>query len=420
MVVEYTEEQKQAYIEIFRKTMEIYVGTKHGDHYSCPVGCKYCCENPLPDLYNKQRMFPYIGPESFKECVMKAKELGFYKSWWKGTKELQAYKRIIYFGSRLDEVALHPNYLDYLELMYKLFGNLYYIYTVTTGAPWNDEQIDRYCSLVNAQGAKKMTCQTVLSLDEDTRKSFFKMTGGDNIRKLLSKTDYSSGVVNTLLNPITPSFDVYHSDSDQLLNKYGVRILVVKPVYYNKFNGPEVKAMSEKSIKDFRKYLDIAVNNNKVARAMIKFVPYTMKEYFEISKDPKYKDCVCNIMFYREYKAKIFKYLDTIRNKRVLFCSSGFGYGVWKPIITKEFNNVTVMNTKNYFYGGNINCAGLLTFSDILENIKQQKIDMSKIDTLILCDRMVYTFKSEKGIDYTGENVEILHKELGNKEIVFL
>lgn len=74
----------------------------------------------------------------------------------------------------------------------------------------------------------------------------------------------------------------------------------------------------------------------------------------------------------------------------------------------ERVNNLTMMPGQNYFFGGNVCIAGLLTFSDILESLKRSDISQ-KPDALFISSSMI----SRGGYDLQGYHYQDLATLLG-------
>lgn len=382
------------YIDFVKKSSEFPIGMSK---VKCAVGCAYCCENFLPDHLKDEDFKKRIDKEEFKRILSQLKKESFTP------------RRYVYFGSRWCDIFMNTDSLDCMEILRKTYTKPIFL-MVSTCVMLNEGNVDRLIKFLNENENIWFLFSVLLPL-KDEREEFFEIPNTDLIYYLLKNIDHRKNKVD-IYDCTYSTPDNFAKGVEMLVNKYKVRKVTAKAMFYLRYHNERMKEISLNSVSIYKDSLK-AIEKYK-DKVIINPTPGSYEDFFNIGFKNETVDARVSLL---NRKTSYYKNLASVKfkNKKILFCSPEILYEYWVKKFEK-ISNVKVVLIKNYTFGGNIWASGLLMFDDIIKNIKDLDLDY---DLMFLPQEMVNYHRTQK--DYYGNDVSILKKEL-NKEfsVMFL
>jgi len=343
-------------------------GRTSGEHY-CPVNCVFCiCDGDNPGIDSK---IPFIEMDELKE----------------GLKFVDWNNKDVYLGDGITKLSAeafaHPKIYDILEYTCRNLPD-HRITIMTTGILIKEDKIDFLNSLKNLN-----ISISVNTLQEEERKKIMPHPETEKVRILLR---HLKRVTVQLLDMGDNNILQADINEIQCLNRE-IKTVQLRRIEHSKFHTEEVIALSKKSINNYDNavmYLQEHCPNSTYWDPYLKYDLYNAKRM--------------SIVY--SYLSNICDFLSKNRNRNYLFCAAESSYNLWK-VWLNGFKNVKTILVKNNTYGGSITVAGLLTFDDMTQAVKQ--FDTTNIQTILLPKVML----NKSFSDLNGKTIVEFEKEIG-------
>lgn len=395
-IEKYSKEDLDLIISRLKESGQFHLGSHscNGESF-CPVKCWYCYENTLPNDMKMERHLNLITKEDFMACVEAMKHKMYNDNVWG-----------LYIGSKFCDTFLHPDALEFMYILRKTFpANI--VNLVSTCVFLNMKKAEQFVKFINNNVRLRFRF-SVLTLVDEVREWFFGIPNTKVIRYILENLNYSKvNIIDPCINHITTLED-FEKSVHQLVHKYKVGEMTIRFVHASKYANEGLKEMANKSQNDFEEIVRIGKKYVGLG-TKIRHERLSDKHYFideKLDYYPEFREMRFKNVEARKFSARIFA--KTNKNKKIIFCSSEAFYNYWKDQFD-EVDNIEVIKIKNYYWGGTYKCAGLISWYDIEQNIKEKKI--TDFDTLLLPKEM--NFYYGKGKDYQYMDKSYLVEKLG-------
>ena len=309
----------------------------------CPVDCRFCiCK---ANEYAKVRdKIPFVSEEEF--------EMGLKFVSSKNGKK-------VFFGDGNHvlsaEPFAHPEAYRFLERAATMFPE-FTIMINTSGVLLDSRKIEFLNQFNNLDIVIHMG-----TLDPEKRQKLMRGKGSvehfltlrKNLRNLTGIKLYSLEDEDHIKRDIEKLDRAKPLDVDKLN-------ITVSRLEFTRYHSSDIKEEAQKSISCFGPSLRYVYWNCPSAGA---FIP-TFEEAEEVPM-PHSNNWYRDLIYVKDFAAR--------RREKMALCTSEGSYSFWEKHLAHH-PYIDVVKIRNRLYGGSINIAGLLTFQDVVEDLKEQKV----------------------------------------------
>ena len=252
------------------------------------------------------------------------------------------------------EPFAHPQIYEILDRVCNTFPE-HEVQVLTTGVLINRQKIEFLNSLPNLH-----LSISVNSLDDESRQLLMPNPQTEKIRLLLAKLDSISTQWFDMGSTDILRQDMEELDEIETRRSTRIRKVQLRRIEHSRFHSQKAIELSRRSIANYETSVRWLKENRP---HMTYWAPYVRLDLTNSSKiDASYK-----------YLAMIKAWLDDHDGERVLLCFAESAYDIWKRWLS-GLESVTSVNVKNQTYAGSITVAGLMTFEDIAQALKEYSL----------------------------------------------
>lgn len=340
----------------------------------CPVRCNFCMSDGDNPLINSQ--IPYITDEQLTMGMMFV---------------TRGEPNQIIVGDGITKLSAepfaHPKIYEILEKVCNAFPD-HEVQALTTGVLINRQKIEFLNNLPNMHLSISAN-----SLDDESRRLLMPNPQTEKIKILLAELESISTQLFDMGSTEILKRDVEAIEEIETRRSTRMRKVQLRRIEHSRFHNQKAIELSRRSIANYGTSVRWLMENRP---NMTYWSPYLK---LDLANQGKMEGAYM-------YLAKTKKWLEEHNGERVLLCFAQSSFDVWERWL-RGIEGVTSVNVKNQTYAGSVTVAGLMTFDDIAQALKEYSLN--DVDWVLVPRVMMNTARR----DLLGVSITDFARDIG-------